>query len=80
MAPFFALFLACLPQLYVAFNIQSSRGSSLYHSSSMRAQTRLTMSFGGISEKLGGLVEFISGQQKVTEANIEDTLKVETCL
>jgi hypothetical protein len=34
------------------------------------------MSFGGIAEKLGGIVEFISGQQKVTEANIEDTLKV----
>jgi hypothetical protein len=34
------------------------------------------MSFGGIAEKLGGLVELVSGQKKITEANIEDTLKV----
>ena len=75
MAFYFALFLALLlPQLNIAFNVGSSRRSSLY--SPLRPQTRLTMSFGGISEKLGGLVEFISGQQKVTEANIEDTLKV----
>ena len=31
---------------------------------------------GGIAEKMGGIVEFVSGQQKITEANIEDTLKV----
>lgn len=30
----------------------------------------------GISEKLGGIVELISGQSVITEANIEDTLKV----
>ena len=75
MAFYFAFFLALLlPQLHIAFNVRNSRRSSL--SSPLRPQTRLTMTFGGISEKLGGLVEFISGQQKVTEANIEDTLKV----
>lgn len=31
--------------------------------------------FGGLAEKLGGLVELVSGQQTITEANIEDTLK-----
>ena len=31
--------------------------------------------FSGISEKLGGIVELVSGQDVITEANIEDTLK-----
>jgi hypothetical protein len=30
----------------------------------------------GIAEKLGGVLEFLSGQQKITESNIESTLKV----
>jgi len=30
---------------------------------------------GGLAEKLGGIVEFISGQTTITEANIEDTLR-----
>jgi hypothetical protein len=46
----------------------------------MRTQTRLTMSFGDISAKLGSLVELVSGQQKISEANIEDTLKVQNVL
>ena len=29
-----------------------------------------------LAEKLGGIVEFISGQSKITESNIESTLKV----
>jgi hypothetical protein len=77
MAPFVVLFLALLPQLCVAFHIGSLRRSSSYVVPSVRQSTRLTMTFGGIAEKLGGIVEFISGQQKVTEANIEDTLKVQ---
>lgn len=36
----------------------------------------LRMVLGGIAEKMGSIVEFISGQSKITEANIEDTLKV----
>jgi signal recognition particle subunit SRP54 len=36
---------------------------------------KISMVFSGISEKLGGIVEFVSGQGKITEANIEDTLK-----
>ena len=75
MARLLTLLLACLPQLFLAFNVGGLRSSPLFQASSIRIQSRLTMSFGGISEKLGGLVEFISGQQKVTEANIEDTLK-----
>lgn len=77
MAPFIVLFLALLPQLCVAFHIGSLRRSSSYVVPSARQSTTLTMTFGGIAEKLGGIVEFISGQQKVTEANIEDTLKVQ---
>lgn len=78
MARFFTLLLACLPQLFLAFNVGGLRSSSLFQASIIRNRNvQLSMSFGGISEKLGGLVEFISGQQKVTEANIEDTLKVE---
>ena len=37
---------------------------------------RLNMQLGGLAEKLGGIVEFISGQSTITENNIEDTLKV----
>ena len=36
----------------------------------------LNMVLGGLAEKMGNIVEFISGQSKITEANIEDTLKV----
>ena len=36
----------------------------------------LTMVMGGIAEKMGSIVEFISGQSRITEDNIEDTLKV----
>mmetsp|Transcript_27658 Transcript_27658/g.26468 ORF Transcript_27658/g.26468 Transcript_27658/m.26468 type:complete len:539 (+) Transcript_27658:39-1655(+) len=74
---FFALILACaLPQLNVAFRAPSFR-SPLQISSSrgLRKHSSLQMSFGGIAEKLGGLVELVSGQKKITEANIEDTLK-----
>ena len=76
MAPLLILFLALLPQLCVAFHVGSLPRSSLYVVPRAKQSTRLSMTFGGIAEKLGGLVEFISGQQKVTEANIEDTLKV----
>lgn len=31
--------------------------------------------FGGLAEKLGSIVEFVSGQTTITDANIEDTLK-----
>ena len=31
----------------------------------------------GIAGKLGSIVELVSGQTKITESNIEDTLKVE---
>jgi hypothetical protein len=30
----------------------------------------------GIASKLGSVIEFLSGQQKITETNIEATLKV----
>lgn len=33
------------------------------------------MSFGGIAEKMGGIVELLSGQSVITEKNIEDTLR-----
>jgi len=35
----------------------------------------LCMASGGIAEKLGSIVELISGQSKITESNIEDSLK-----
>ena len=38
-----------------------------------RSSMRLNQ-MGGLAEKLGGIVEFISGQAKITEANIESTL------
>lgn len=80
MASFLLLLMVLLPMLCAAFNYRSFRVTSVQMSPSMRAQTRLTMSFGGISEKLGSLVEYVSGQQKITEANIEDTLKVQDAL
>lgn len=43
-------------------------------------RTRLYQ-MGGLSEKLGGIVEFLSGQTKITESNIEATLdEVKTIL
>ena len=33
------------------------------------------MVFGGIAEKMTGIIELISGQTTITETNIEDTLK-----
>ena len=80
MAPFLLLLVVLLPMLCAAFNFRSFRVTSVQISPSMRTQTRLTMSFGGISEKLGSLVEYVSGQQKISEANIEDTLKVQHAL
>lgn len=77
MASFLLLLMVLLPMLCAAFNYRSFRVLSVQMSPSMRTQTRLTMSFGGISEKLGSLVEYVSGQQKISEANIEDTLKVQ---
>ena len=47
-----------------------------FPSLSARPSHRMTLNvFSGISEKLGGLVEVLSGQEVITEANIEDTLK-----
>ena len=40
-----------------------------------RHLTPMNMVFGGIATKFGSLVELVSGQGKITEANIEDTLK-----
>jgi hypothetical protein len=80
MAPFLLLLVVLLPMLCAAFNFRSFRVSSVQLSSSMRTQTRLTMSFGDISAKFGSLVELVSGQQKISEANIEDTLKVQNAL
>jgi hypothetical protein len=37
---------------------------------------QLNMVFSGIADKMGGVIEFLSGQQKITESNIEATLKV----
>ena len=36
----------------------------------------ISMVFTGIADKMSSVMEFISGQQKISEANIEDTLKV----
>lgn len=40
----------------------------------------ISMVFTGIADKMSSVMEFISGQQKISEANIEDTLKVSICL
>ena len=41
-----------------------------------REGSRLASSvFGGLAEKLGSIVELVSGQTTITEANIEDTLR-----
>lgn len=45
------------------------------HVGTMR-KNNLYMVFGGIAEKLGSIVELVAGQGKITEANIEDTLRV----
>lgn len=49
------------------------------YSSVVTRPTRLapiSMVFTGIADKMSSVMEFISGQQKISEANIEDTLKV----
>jgi hypothetical protein len=36
----------------------------------------IKMVLSGISNKMGSIMQFIAGQTKITESNIEDTLKV----
>lgn len=79
---FLILCCVCAMHLGVSF---IHRTSSIYIARSLQpvpsscSRTRamsLRMVLGGIAEKMGSIVEFISGQSKITEANIEDTLKV----
>ena len=65
--------------LLVAYAVLTSalrplRSVSPHFSAVYRQSTALGV-FSGISEKLGGIVELVSGQDVITEANIEDTLK-----
>jgi hypothetical protein len=69
----FVILLLCIVHLNRAFVIPSF-STSIVRSRLIRS-TELNL-IGGIAEKLGNIVEFISGQGKITEANIEDTLKV----
>ncbi len=41
-----------------------------------RYDLSINMALTGIADKMSGVLEFLSGQQKITENNIEDTLKV----
>ena len=40
-----------------------------------RSRYEISMVFGGIAEKMTGIIELISGQSTISESNIEDTLK-----
>ena len=41
----------------------------------MRRHNNMNMMLGGIAERMTGIVELLQGQQKVTEENVEATLK-----
>ena len=60
----FVLFLA------IAYSFRLTPQSRLQSRSSTSR-----MAFQGITEKMTNIVEFLSGQTKITEKNIEDTLK-----
>ena len=48
--------------------------------SSRKSIVSLGMVLSGISDKMGGIMQLIAGQTKITETNIEDTLKVKFLL
>lgn len=41
----------------------------------MRRHNNMKMMLGGIAERMTGIVELLQGQQKVTEDNVDATLK-----
>jgi signal recognition particle subunit SRP54 len=63
-----------LQSLTLAFHQNALRTCHTIRTSIHRRST-LNMVFSGIATKLGSIVEYVSGQGKITEANIEDTLK-----
>jgi hypothetical protein len=72
---FFLLALLCISSFSNAF--VGFRPQAFARRSSIAGESNIKLNLiGGIAEKMGGIVEFVSGQQKITEANIEDTLKV----
>ena len=54
-----------------SFQIPSSLSSSLR----IRKYNNMNMMLGGIAERMTGIVELLQGQQKVTEQNVDATLK-----
>jgi hypothetical protein len=60
--------------LFVAIALHAS--GFCFTSNHRRIITRLQPLQNTLAEKLGGIVEFISGQTSITESNIEVTLKV----
>ena len=52
-----------------------SRNLANQHRNVIHGSSTSLQLMGGISEKLGNLVELVSGQTSITEDNIEDTLK-----
>ena len=56
-------------------NICSHRKLPIALSRSRQSRTKLNMVFGGIAEKMTGIVEVLSGQTTISEESIEVTLK-----
>jgi hypothetical protein len=65
---------------YFIFFIAASTAFQIYHrrnpSSICGKRQTFKMMFGNIASKMSDLIEVISGQQTITESNIEASLKV----
>jgi hypothetical protein len=73
--------LVVLLQVAIVVSFQMHQTRNVFRAAHIQQPPRvqrggLEMTFGGIAEKLGSIVELVSGQGTITEANIEDTLKV----
>ena len=64
--------------IFLSIQLKEALGLLIKNSVLSRKTIRpkVTPIFSSIAEKLGGIVEFISGQTTITEDNIETTLRV----
>jgi len=67
------LFVVIIVLLSLLYNVYSFQ--SIISLPRMRRHNNMNMMLGGIAERMTGIVELLQGQQKVTEQNVDATLK-----
>jgi hypothetical protein len=67
------LFVVIIVLLSLLYNVYSFQ--SIISLPRMRRHNNMNMMLGGIAERMTGIVELLQGQQKVTEDNVDATLK-----